>query len=73
MNKEILHIDYELIEDVKALLEFNKDVKCNEELKKKIYEANPGDLVRVKKSIVHKIEIVSVDEVNEEMIKKQIW
>ena len=66
-------IDFEPSEDVQDLLKHNLDVKISQELKDKINSFQVGTMLKVVKVIDRGINIISVDEVTEEFIDKEIF
>ena len=66
-------IDFVLSEDVQELIKCNPDVRLSAELKDKINSFQVGTMLKVVKVIDRGINIISVDEVTEDFINKEIF
>lgn len=61
-------IDYEMVEDVKELINRNPDVRISEELLAKLNSYGDMDLVQIQKNFSKGIEIISIEKVTEKLI-----
>ena len=64
MEKKL--IDFDLAEDMKALLSNNIDVRCKEDIKEKIFKYDNMVMLKVTKKISFPMEIINVEEVTED-------
>lgn len=70
-KEEIKNIDIELAIDVKNLVQVNTDVTVSPELKAQILKYDDDELLEVTK-IFGSLNIVNVEVVNEELLKKKL-
>jgi hypothetical protein len=61
------YTDFELAEDTKALLQNNPDVKCSDALYQMLMGIEDDAIVKVDKAINSPIEILSIEEVTDEV------